>query len=126
MSSPTLRRVTDLSTGEFYNPGMVKRRPRHFIREWRKHRGLTQEQLAERMGVARSYISHIENGKRRYDQPFLEAAADALRTSPGDLLQRDPLQEDPLWPIWQEVPPEAKPVVLNMIRGAVKKTGTDG
>jgi transcriptional regulator with XRE-family HTH domain len=62
----------------------------HYIKEWRKHRGLTQEQLAERIGIARSYLTKIERGSRRYDQPFLEAAADALRCEPGDLIMRDP------------------------------------
>jgi transcriptional regulator with XRE-family HTH domain len=57
---------------------MQKEPPRQFIRHWRKHRGLTQEQLAERVGIARSYLTKIERGDRRYDQPFMEAAALAV------------------------------------------------
>ena len=60
----------------------------HHLKAWRKYRGLTQEQLAERIGIARSYLTKIERGDRRYDQPFLEAAADALRCSVADLVTR--------------------------------------
>jgi hypothetical protein len=37
----------------------------HFIREWRKHRGLTQVQLAERVGMYQGNLSKIESGSRR-------------------------------------------------------------
>ena len=81
--------------------------PRHFIRQWRKYRGLTQEQLAERIGIARSYLTKIERGDRRYDQPFLEHAAEALRCEPGDLVMRDPTTAESLWSVWERLtPPE--------------------
>ena len=64
---------------------------RHFIREWRKFRGLTQEQLASRLEVDRTTISKIESGKQEYSQGFLEATAYALRCEPADLIMRDPL-----------------------------------
>jgi transcriptional regulator with XRE-family HTH domain len=109
---------------------MVKKKPRHFIKEWRKHRGLTQEMLAERMGIVRSYISHIENGKRRYDQFFLEAAADALACQPADLIMRDPTAPSALWSIWDQIPAEKQAIVMDMVEGLVKgpakKTGTHG
>lgn len=35
-----------------------------FLREARKKEGLHQEDIAEKLGVSRSYITHIENGKR--------------------------------------------------------------
>ena len=34
------------------------------IRSLRKNRGLTQEQLAEKMNVSTPYIAKIENGKQ--------------------------------------------------------------
>lgn len=74
-------------------------RPRHFIREWRKHRGFTQEQLASRLEVAVSTISQLETGKQGYSQPTLEAIAEALSCQPADLLIRNPLVEDAVWSI---------------------------
>jgi transcriptional regulator with XRE-family HTH domain len=101
--------------------------PRHRIREWRKHRGLTQEQLAERIGIARSYLTKIERGSRRYDQPFLEAAAEALRCGPADLINIDPTAPDGLWSVWEQLtaPERAQAVaVIRALHGA--GTGTHG
>ena len=67
--------------------------PRHHIRDWRKFRGLTQEQLAGRLGVVTSSVSQLETGKQGYSQPMLEAIADALGCEPADLLNVDPFKE---------------------------------
>jgi len=101
--------------------------PKHRIREWRKYRGLTQEQLAERIGIARSYLTKIERGSRRYDQPFLEAAAEQLRCEPCDLIMRDPTDPDGIWSLWDQLQPAERVqaiAVLRAIRGAA--TGTHG
>lgn len=65
-------------------------RPRFFFREWRKHRGFTQEELASRMGVATPTISMIENAKIGFTDQTLVAFAEALNCTPADLLSRDP------------------------------------
>lgn len=99
----------------------------HYIREWRKHRDLTQEQLAERIGIARSYLTKIERGTRRYDQPLLEAAAEQLRCEPCDLIMRDPSDPDGIWSIWDRLEPAERVraiAVLRAIQGVA--TGTDG
>lgn len=80
---------------------------RQHFKAWRKYRGLTQEQLADRIGIARSYLTKIERGDRRWDQHFLEAAAYALRCEPVDLLVRDPTDPEGLWSIYDSLtPPE--------------------
>jgi len=101
--------------------------PKHRIKEWRKYRGLTQEQLAERIGIARSYLTKIERGSRRYDQPFLEAAAEALRCEPANLINVDPTAPEGFWSILETltVPERAQAVaVLMALKGA--RTGTAG
>jgi transcriptional regulator with XRE-family HTH domain len=98
---------------------------RHFIREWRKFRELTQEQLAERIGITKSYLSKIESGKKRYDQPFLEAAAVALRCEPADLIIRDPLDPEGIWSIWDQLQPTQRQQVVEIAK-TLKRTGTDG
>jgi transcriptional regulator with XRE-family HTH domain len=100
---------------------------RQFFKAWRKYRGLTQEQLAERIGIARSYLTKIERGDRRYDQPFLEAAAEALRCGPGDLITRDPTEPESLWSIWEGLTPPERvraAAVLRAMKGS--GTGTEG
>lgn len=104
-------------------PRMEKQR--HYIRAWREHRGLTQEQFAERVGINRAYLSKIETGKRRYDQPFLEAAAEALRCAPADLLIRDPSDPDGIWSIWDNLAQAQRTQIVEIAK-TIKRTGTDG
>lgn len=111
--------------GPWHYLGMAKKAPKQFIREWRKFRDLTQEQLAERMGIARSYVSHVEKGKRRYDQLFLEAAADALQCTPADLIMRDPTQSGSIWSIWDQIPGAERPQAAKVLETFIKKTGTN-
>jgi transcriptional regulator with XRE-family HTH domain len=98
---------------------------RHHIKEWRKYRGLTQEQLAERIGIARSYLTKIERGTRRYDQPFLEAAAEALRCDAGDIITRNPSDPESIWSIWDTLSPVERKQAIAVIR-AIRGTGTEG
>jgi transcriptional regulator with XRE-family HTH domain len=97
---------------------------RHFIREWRKFRGLNQEQFAERVGIDRGYLSKIESGKRRYDQPFLEAAAVVLQCEPADLIMRNPADPEGIWSIWDGLTAPQR-VQLVEIGKTIKRTGTD-
>lgn len=107
-------------------PKKPKYRPT-FIKSWRKHRGLNQEQLSERVGVTQETISKLERGALPYTQQTLEALAEALRCTPADLMIRDPLQEDPLWSIWDQISPVQRPQAARVLRAFTdKKTGTEG
>lgn len=96
----------------------------HYIKEWRKFRGLTQLQLAERIGIDKGYVSKIENGRRRYDQPFLEATAEILRCEVPDLIMRDPLDPDGIWSIWDTLKPAERTQVVEIAK-TIRRTGTD-
>jgi len=67
--------------------------PRHFIRQWRDARGLTQEQLADLIGASVSIISRLESGKLGYTQAAIEAIGGALKVSVISLLSADPSVE---------------------------------
>jgi transcriptional regulator with XRE-family HTH domain len=67
-----------------------RQRGRHFVREWREYRGLSQEQMASFVYLSRENYGRIEAGKVPYNQDFLELAAAALNCSPGDLISRSP------------------------------------
>lgn len=97
----------------------------HYIKEWRKFRGLTQVQLAERIGIDRAYLSKIESGKRRYDQPFLEAAAVVFQCAPADLIIRDPTDPAGIWSIWETLDAPQRTQVVEIAK-TIKRTGTDG
>jgi len=104
-------------------------RPTHrrwFLKEWRTHRGYTQERLAEMVGLSKPHISLLERGGRQYTQELLETFADALRCSPADLIMRDPTEADAVWSIYETLtPPQRRQAaqLLRVIKG--DKTGTD-
>lgn len=50
----------------------------HFIKAWRKHCGLTLQQVADRIEKDKATVSKIENFKIGYTQESLEAIAFAL------------------------------------------------
>lgn len=80
----------------------IRPRRKWFLKEWRKFRGLSQERLADRLGVHKGDISNLENGKRRYNQDVLEALADALECEPADLIMRDPTDPEAFWTLWEQ------------------------
>jgi DNA-binding XRE family transcriptional regulator len=59
------------------------------LRLWRKHRGLTQVQLAEKAQVRKETISEIENGKAQGKPALWRALAQALDVSVDDILPLD-------------------------------------
>lgn len=83
---------------------------RHYIREWRKHRGLTLEQLAERIDVTHGALSQLERGLVNYTQPMLEALAEALNCRAGDLVMRNPLAEDAVWTVQEQLAKASPPL----------------
>lgn len=98
---------------------------RIYLREWRQYRNLTQDQLADRIGISRVMVSKIERGLNPYHQAFLEAAAEALMCEPADLLVRDPSKPEAIWSVWESIPPTVRPqaiAILKTFMGA--KTGT--
>jgi transcriptional regulator with XRE-family HTH domain len=53
------------------------------IRELREMRGLTQQRVADQVGLTVNYLSLLENGKRGVSNPTLNRLAEALRISPA-------------------------------------------
>lgn len=74
--------------------GTPARRRRHFIKEWREFRGLTQEQLADVLNTTKASVSRIESLKQAYTQDILEACSDVLGVHVGTLLTRAPTAAD--------------------------------
>lgn len=56
------------------------------IRELRRERGLTQEELAERAGLHSRYISRVELGGANFGVSVLFDLAEGLGVAPRDLL----------------------------------------
>ncbi|CAN7734621.1 helix-turn-helix transcriptional regulator [Paenibacillus sp. LjRoot153] len=73
------------------------------IRVFRKNRGLTQEQLGEKVSQPQSYIGGIERGEKNISLDTLERIVEALDIRPGDLFisyddskSKDQIEKDKL------------------------------
>lgn len=65
--------------------------PNH-LASWREYRKLTQAALAERVGTNANMISYLESGERGLSAKWLRRLAPALDTTPGMLLDHNPLE----------------------------------
>lgn len=74
-----------------------------FLKEWREHRRIRQQDAADAIDVSRSLLSKIEKSKSPYSQAYIEGLATLYACTPADLLVRDPRQAEDLWTIWMRV-----------------------
>jgi transcriptional regulator with XRE-family HTH domain len=91
------------------------RRPRRtFLAEWRENRGLTQQQLGDRLGVTDVTVSRWETGRSLLNTNVLAALAEALDMEPQDLYRHpDTPSADELL---RDQPPEVREQAINLIR----------
>lgn len=64
------------------------------IADLRKHRGLSQYQLAKLLNIATSTLGMYETGKRKPNVEMLEQIAEFFNVSTDYLLGRDPREDD--------------------------------
>ena len=57
------------------------------IKQYRKNRRLTQKQLADKVGISRSYLSEIENGKWDIGLDLLIKISKVLKVAPSKLIK---------------------------------------
>jgi transcriptional regulator with XRE-family HTH domain len=101
----------------------MSRRPTH-IREWRKHRGLTLRDLADRINAGReapliSYASlgRIENGQQPYSQDILEAVATALQVDePALMLCSQPRETEQLLNVWPQLNTKERRMAIGIMQ----------
>ncbi|HSQ36721.1 MAG TPA: helix-turn-helix transcriptional regulator, partial [Acidimicrobiia bacterium] len=70
----------------WFDPLVFGKRLRHY----RKTRGLTLQQLGDRVGKQASFLSMLEGGKREPRPALVDQLAQALDVSTADLLRADP------------------------------------
>ncbi len=91
-----------------------------FIRSWREHRGLTLEQLADRVETTHATLSRVERGLQPYNQDMLERLAEALQTEPASLLMRNPVDPEGIWSIWDSAKPGERRQIVEIARTLIK------
>jgi transcriptional regulator with XRE-family HTH domain len=87
------------------------------LKAWRRHRGLTQAQLAEHVGTKASVISLLESGDRRLSPKWLRPLAEALHAPMGAFLEYGP--GDGLADFldaWAAVPESERPQAAGILR----------
>lgn len=77
-----------LDGGEYLPSNMVNRilDGESALRVWRQYRGLSATDLAAKVGVGPSHITHLENGTREGRVTLWRAIAGALRVDIDDIL----------------------------------------
>ena len=91
-----------------------KRPVRLYLAEWREEKGLTQQQLADRLDTSDVTISRWETGKRRPDMDAQEAIAEALGIEAVDF-RRHP-QQPSADALLRGQPPEIVDQAMKLIR----------
>ena len=112
---------------------------KHYIKEWRKSRGLTQKQLADRMerepGIQlMSYVtvSNIERGEQSPTLEQLSAFAEALNTTVSMLVEHHPKKDGKIvdwFDLWHQANEESRRTMMAVAKaalGSTRRTGTDG
>lgn len=86
------------------------------IRKVRRQKSLTQEYLAEQIGISASFLGHIERGTRVASLETLVALCNALHVAPEYLLRASLTDYQPLMP--EEISEENKNRLREFLRMA--------
>lgn len=99
---------------------------RNYLRDWRLYRGMTLEELADKVGTNKSVISLLENEKRPLSAKWLRKLAEALDTQPGYILDHDPngISAD-IFDIWSRISEIDREHAARVL-STFTKTGTKG
>jgi transcriptional regulator with XRE-family HTH domain len=104
---------------------MTSERPPHYLKEWRKHRKLTQEQLAEAIGTSKTQISELERFNIQLSPKWLRKLAPVLDVQQGHIIDHDPEALDTdIIDIWTRIPARDRANAAKALRGFIR-TGTD-
>lgn len=97
----------------------------HYLRQWRKKRGMTQEALADALGTTKSQISELERFNLQLSPKWLHRIAPILEVSAGHILDHDPATLDnDIIDIWTRIPERDRANAAKALRGFIR-TGTD-
>jgi len=91
---------------------------RHFFKEWREYRKLSQERLADRLGTTGATVSRMENYQSQYNAGYLQALADALDCEPADLFH--PPDRPSVDKLLEQSSPEMQKRVYDLVEQLLK------
>jgi transcriptional regulator with XRE-family HTH domain len=98
--------------------------PNH-LEAWRKYRGLSQAELAEKAGTSHQVIGYLERGRTQLSAKWLRKLAPILETTPGMLLDHDPTELDSdVVDMWTHATARERRQIADIAR-TITRTGTD-
>ena len=92
------------------------------IRKYRKAKGLSQEELAEKVNISVTHISHIETGNTKLSLSVFVDLANALEVQADDLLMDAPCDRSRAINELSEVLDACSPQQIRIITDVVKAT----
>lgn len=95
-----------------------RRLRRLFLKEWREARGLTQEQLAGRLGVTDVSVSRWETGRVLLNTNVLAALSEALDIEPPDMYRHPDMPSADA--LLRDQPAEIREQAFNILK-AIRK-----
>jgi transcriptional regulator with XRE-family HTH domain len=96
---------------------------RNYLKQWRKKAGLSQEELADKVGTTKSVISLLESEGRPLSAKWLRKLAEALDTTPGRILDINPEEASAdILDIWDHIGAKERPTAVRVLRSL---TGTN-
>lgn len=93
------------------------------ISTWRQTRGLTQNQLAEKASISRSYLAGVETGRYNPSVDTLQGLAAALNIPISSLLETDQKEQTPA--IHESLSDPVTAELLKMVREASEEERRD-
>lgn len=94
------------------------------LKEMRRSRGWTQEQLADLIGAAKSHVSEMETGKKNASAPMLERIAAVFGVQIVELIDAGEATGEvvQLMEIMRQLSPEDRRVVLRSASGLLSQS----
>ena len=91
------------------------------IREFRKRRGLSLDDLGEMNGISGGYLSELERGVKTINARRLNQLAEALKCSPAELIGHNADKEQPSFSEnFERLSPENQEHIAHLIAALLK------
>jgi len=97
----------------------------NYLRAWREHRGMSQQELAEKAETTHQVIGYLERGRTQLSAKWLRKLAPILGTTPGRLLDFHPEDlKGEVANLWDHATDRQMRQIAEIAR-TITRTGTD-
>jgi putative transcriptional regulator len=94
------------------------------IKEYRRQRGWTQEDLGDRIGASKAHVSEMEGGKKNPSTPLMERIAQVFGVRVSDLFEDVNADTADLMRDYEALPPEDRAAIRDLARRLASRAKT--